>query len=98
MTKKIVLPGGFLNPELAEANGLLPPPTAPVLFRDVITQAMQKANLSQKERWVVELRFGLVDDTARTIEEVSRLLCTTVDEVINLEEGAVEKLRKSYTW
>jgi RNA polymerase primary sigma factor len=49
--------------------------------------------LSPRERRVLQLRFGLVDDQQRTLEEVGRRLGLTRERVRRIEAGALRKLR-----
>jgi DNA-directed RNA polymerase sigma subunit (sigma70/sigma32) len=42
---------------------------------------------------VLQLRFGLADDTQRTLEEVGRRLGMTRDRVRKIERSALSKLR-----
>jgi RNA polymerase primary sigma factor len=50
-------------------------------------------NLTQREREVIELRFGLIDDRDHTLEEVGRILKVTRERVRQIEERAIRKLR-----
>jgi RNA polymerase primary sigma factor len=61
------------------------------LLRDEIRRAL--SNLTQRERQVIELRFGLVDDRDYTLEEVGRQLNVTRERVRQIEERAIRKLR-----
>jgi RNA polymerase primary sigma factor len=49
--------------------------------------------LTPRERRVLQLRFGLVDDQQRTLEEVGRRLGMTRDRVRKIERTALSKLR-----
>ncbi len=49
--------------------------------------------LNPREREVIELRFGLVDDHDYTLEEVGRKLKVTRERVRQIEERAIRKLR-----
>ncbi|MBA2287965.1 MAG: sigma-70 family RNA polymerase sigma factor, partial [Ktedonobacteraceae bacterium] len=51
------------------------------------------SRLSQRERLVIELRFGLHDSQARTLEEVGQQLHVTRERVRQIEERALRKLR-----
>ncbi|HLY29753.1 MAG TPA: sigma-70 family RNA polymerase sigma factor, partial [Ktedonobacterales bacterium] len=57
------------------------------LLRDEVNRAL--SNLTQREREVIELRFGLVDDHDHTLEEVGRLLKVTRERVRQIEERAI---------
>lgn len=59
--------------------------------RTRIEQAMQM--LSQRERKVIELRYGLDGDHARTLEEVGAQLQVTKERVRQIEFKAIRKLQ-----
>ncbi len=61
------------------------------LLRDEIRRVL--GNLTEREREVIELRFGLVDDKDHTLEEVGRMLKVTRERVRQIEERAIRKLR-----
>ncbi|MEO7000985.1 MAG: sigma-70 family RNA polymerase sigma factor [Ktedonobacterales bacterium] len=63
--------------------------------RSLLRQEVRRAlsNLNQREREVIELRFGLLDDHDYTLEEVGRKLKVTRERVRQIEERAIRKLR-----
>jgi RNA polymerase primary sigma factor len=61
------------------------------LLRGEIRRALD--NLTQREREVIELRFGLIDDEDHTLEEVGKKLHVTRERVRQIEERAIRKLR-----
>lgn len=61
------------------------------LLREEIRRALNL--LTTRERQVIELRFGLVDDHDHTLEEVGRKLKVTRERVRQIEERAIRKLR-----
>ncbi|HEU5438875.1 MAG TPA: sigma-70 family RNA polymerase sigma factor [Ktedonobacterales bacterium] len=61
------------------------------LLRNEIRRAL--SNLTQREREVIELRFGLIDDEDHTLEEVGKKLHVTRERVRQIEERAIRKLR-----
>jgi RNA polymerase primary sigma factor len=61
------------------------------LLREEIRKAL--GALTLRERQVIELRFGLVDDHDHTLEEVGRKLKVTRERVRQIEERAIRKLR-----
>jgi RNA polymerase primary sigma factor len=61
------------------------------LLRDEVRRAL--GNLTQREREVIELRFGLNDDQDHTLEEVGKKLKVTRERVRQIEERAIRKLR-----
>lgn len=50
-------------------------------------------NLTPRERQVIALRFGLIDDHDHTLEEVGKKLKVTRERVRQIEERAIRKLR-----
>ena len=67
-------------------------PTASLsLRREDIENAL--ASLPERERQVIELRFGLMDDHDHTLEEVGKKLKVTRERVRQIEERAIRKLR-----
>jgi RNA polymerase primary sigma factor len=63
--------------------------------RQVLREEVRKvlSNLTLRERQVIELRFGLVDDHDHTLEEVGKKLKVTRERVRQIEERAIRKLR-----
>ena len=61
------------------------------LLREEVHRVLN--NLTQREREVIELRFGLIDDQDHTLEEVGRRLKVTRERVRQIEERAIRKLR-----
>jgi len=61
------------------------------LLREEIRRALNL--LTTRERQVIELRFGLVDDHDHTLEEVGKKLKVTRERVRQIEERAIRKLR-----
>ncbi len=51
------------------------------------------AAISERERQVLELRFGLVDGKDHTLEEVSRYFNVTRERIRQIEAKALRKLR-----
>jgi len=51
------------------------------------------ASLTDREREVLKLRFGLGDGTARTLEEVGRQFCVTRERIRQIEAKALRKMR-----
>jgi RNA polymerase primary sigma factor len=49
--------------------------------------------LSERERQVLELRFGLIDGKDHTLEEVSRYFNVTRERIRQIEAKALRKLR-----
>lgn len=53
--------------------------------------------LPDRERKIIELRFGLVDGREWTLEEVGKTMNLTRERIRQLEKGALRKLRKPST-
>jgi len=51
------------------------------------------SSLTQRERRVLELRFGIGDGCARTLEEVGRQFCVTRERIRQIEAKALRKMR-----
>jgi RNA polymerase primary sigma factor len=56
-----------------------------------VTNALQ--DLSKREREILQLRYGLLDGTSRTLAEVGRLLHLSRERIRQIEQKALEKLR-----
>ncbi len=61
------------------------------LLKDKLTDVL--ASLSERERKVLELRFGLADGYSRTLEEVGRQFCVTRERIRQIEAKALRKMR-----
>ncbi|OGN72231.1 MAG: hypothetical protein A2X25_00790 [Chloroflexi bacterium GWB2_49_20] len=63
--------------------------------RDMLREQVQSAlaALSERERQVLELRFGLIDGKDHTLEEVSRYFNVTRERIRQIEAKALRKLR-----
>ncbi len=61
------------------------------LLREEIRKVLNQ--LTVRERQVIELRFGLMDDHDHTLEEVGKKLKVTRERVRQIEERAIRKLR-----
>ena len=65
--------------------------TAYSLLRDKITDVLD--SLTQRERSVLSLRFGLADGYSRTLEEVGRQFKVTRERIRQIEAKALRKMR-----
>jgi len=61
------------------------------LLRDKLTDVL--ASLNERERKVLELRFGLGDGYSRTLEEVGKQFCVTRERIRQIEAKALRKMR-----
>ncbi len=79
--------------DFIEDNDALEPMDAAV--REMLREQVQNAlaALSERERQVLELRFGLVDGKDHTLEEVSRYFNVTRERIRQIEAKALRKLR-----
>ncbi len=68
---------------------------ADVAARNLLREQMQQVltDLTDKERQVLELRYGLLDGQSRTLEEVGELMSLTRERVRQIEIKALRKLR-----
>ena len=63
---------------------------AETMMQERLTEALE--NLSYRERRVLEMRYGLRDEQARTLDQVARVFGLTRERTRQIEEGAVRKL------
>ncbi len=65
------------------------------LFRNLLRRDLDEimSELSERERMVIKLRFGLVDDRPRTLEEVGKVYDVTRERIRQIEAKALKKLR-----
>jgi len=61
------------------------------LLKDKLTDVL--SSLSERERKVLELRFGLGDGYPRTLEEVGRQFKVTRERIRQIEAKALRKMR-----
>jgi len=63
--------------------------------REMLREQVRRSlsSLSERERQVLELRFGLIDGQEHTLEEVSRYFNVTRERVRQIEAKALRKLR-----
>jgi RNA polymerase primary sigma factor len=62
------------------------------LLRDYVKNIV--AQLSPREQKILEMRFGLIDGVAHTLEEVGREFEVTRERIRQIESKALEKIRK----
>jgi RNA polymerase primary sigma factor len=80
--------GDFIEDQDAPSPG---DAVARQILREQVHEALQY--LSDREREVLELRFGLVDGKDHTLEEVSRFFNVTRERIRQIEAKALRKLR-----
>jgi len=63
----------------------------------VLREQLEKvlSTLSEREREVLKLRFGLVDGYSRTLEEVGHIFDVTRERIRQIEAKALKKLRQA---
>ncbi len=76
------------------SNGSLPSPLRSAL-KELRREELRKAleSLSERERQVLSLRYGLEDDQPRTLEQTGEILGISRERVRQIQEEALEKLR-----
>jgi RNA polymerase primary sigma factor len=65
--------------------------TSTHMLRENLNQVLD--NLTQRERRILEMRFGLVDGYSHTLEEIGNLYQVTRERIRQLEAKALRKLR-----
>jgi RNA polymerase primary sigma factor len=84
----------FLGDAVEDTNAPSPVAAADnALLRDRLLELLQR--LPERERMVLELRYGLVDGHPRTLKEVSRQFGLTRERIRQLENSALAHLRSS---
>ncbi len=71
------------------------PPPADAASQQLLREQMQEIleQLSERERKVLEMRFGLMDGTSHTLEEVGQEFGVTRERIRQIEAKALRKLR-----
>jgi RNA polymerase primary sigma factor len=80
--------GDFIEDKSAENPSDM---TSFSLLKDKLSEVL--ASLTERERKILELRFGLVDGYARTLEEVGKQYKVTRERIRQIEAKALRKLR-----
>jgi len=82
--------------DLLEQTGL--PDTDELLLRESFSRALGDAlaELPERERNVLELRFGLTDDQPKTLREIGEVMGLSRERVRQIESRALNKLRRSH--
>ncbi len=80
--------GDFIEDKAAENPSVM---TANSLLKEKLTKVL--GTLNERERRIVEMRFGLVDGYGRTLEELGKLYNVTRERIRQIEAKALRKLR-----
>jgi RNA polymerase primary sigma factor len=66
-----------------------------MVARQLLRRDVQRAldQLSERERRIIELRYGLTDGRRRTLEEIGRALGMTRERARQIEATALRRLR-----
>ncbi len=80
--------GDFIEDVGAENPSVM---TGALLLKEKIKDVLE--TVSQRERQVLELRFGLVDGYGRTLEELGRQFNVTRERIRQIEAKALKKMR-----
>ncbi len=77
---------------IEDSQAVVPPDAASfTMLQEQLTQVLD--SLAERERKVIELRFGLVDGHPRTLEEVGREFGVTRERIRQIESKTLAKLR-----
>jgi len=78
---------------IQDENSLSPAQmTAHSLLKDRITEILK--DLSERERKILEMRFGLTDGITHTLEEVGKVFNVTRERIRQIEAKALDKMRE----
>ena len=78
---------------IEDSQAIVPPDAASFsMLQEQLTQVLD--SLADRERKVIELRFGLVDGHPRTLEEVGREFGVTRERIRQIESKTLAKLRQ----
>ena len=93
ITRAITAQVHALHNPVHTGHNVLPPADAASrqIFKNQLAAAL--SFLSERERRVLEMRFGLDDGRARTLEEVGREFGVTRERIRQIEAKALRKLR-----
>jgi len=80
--------GDFIEDKATESPSEV---TSFSLLKDKLQDVL--SSLNERERRVLELRFGLGDGFSRTLEEVGRQFCVTRERIRQIEAKALRKMR-----
>jgi RNA polymerase primary sigma factor len=82
----------LLGESVADTSGVSP--EAPVLEQDTLKQVSQAlGSLTERERRVIELRYGIANSREHTLDEVGKRLGVTRERARQIEAQAMRRLR-----
>ena len=61
-----------------------------------LAEMIDNSLLTVRERKIIEYRWGLDDGASHTLEETGKLFGVTRERIRQIENGAVEKLKRSF--
>ena len=80
------------------SDAATPSPDAELIRRDATFHARRSlSSLSEREREVIELRFGLRDARGRTLQQIADRLGVSRERVRQIEERALARLRRAHS-
>jgi RNA polymerase primary sigma factor len=86
--------GSELGNFVEDKNSITPDKrTESNMLRESILASMD--NLNEREQMILKLRFGIDDGRQRTLEEVGKVYGVTRERIRQIEEKALQKMRKS---
>ncbi len=86
--------GSELGNFVEDKNSITPDKrTESNMLRESILSSMD--NLNEREQMILKLRFGIDDGRQRTLEEVGKVYGVTRERIRQIEEKALQKMRKS---
>ena len=66
-----------------------------IIFSKQILEAIENSNLTEREKEILYLRFGIYDGEYRTIEEIVKIYKLTLERISQIEFKACRKLRRN---
>ena len=84
--------------DAAQFGDLIPDESTPSPYEAAVESLMHQRlhevldHLSYRDRRIVELRFGLAGDQARTLDQVAKVFGLTRERTRQIEEAALRKL------
>lgn len=66
-----------------------------IIFSKQILEAIENSNLTEREKEILYLRFGIYDGEYRTLEEIGKIYKLTRERIRQIESKACRKLRRN---